>query len=119
MRVELFGDYSFNTAAQSEATYPVSIDRRSTSHSGLDTLDRCLTVRGPPSNSGSLALILRDGTVYRFVNRLSLVLINSFIVERHKALSYLGHFNGSSSFIIHHKDLIKALFISQLNSPHI
>ena len=70
MRVELLGDYSFSTAAQSETTYPVSIDRRSTSHSGLDTLDRCLTVKGPPSNSGSLSLMLRDGTVYRFVDQL-------------------------------------------------
>ena len=70
MRVELFGDYSFRTVSQSQMTYPVSIDRRSRSHSGLDTLDRCLIVRGPPSNPGILSMVLRDGTAYRFVDHL-------------------------------------------------
>ncbi len=63
VRVQLTGNYDFETAA-GPRPYMVAVQRELTSHAGLDTMDRCLIVRGDAD--AEFSLTLREGVSYRF-----------------------------------------------------
>ena len=70
VQTELTGDYDFSTASGTRS-YGVSIQRSSTSHRGVDTLDRCLIVRSTQFNNQQrrFRLTLRQGIAFRLVFR--------------------------------------------------